>query len=704
MERPPELLKHFAKRMSRLALSGGGAEMTRLLYLAGLTSTKPPAGEQLPSARPAADPANGSDRVGIWERKSEDGKSYFVRSNAMSDEWPFWANVARISPKRRRRVLLLGESVARGYLYDPQYTPAAALESILRSELGEDGVEVVDLARTNLQMGQLAELARSALALEPDAVVIFAGNNWHPSGVGLDGRRSAAAALREGGVRGLKQYAESGLRAHVEVLVKNVAAVYEAADVPVVWLVPEYNLADWRDPEGGAPSLGGDDEEWAGHWRRARAALAEGDAEGAAASAHEMARLDGGTSPTAFYLLAECSRRGGDHAGRKRYLELARDASVWDTATYLTPRPYTVAQEALRGEARRYGHALVDLPQLYSTYLNGEVPDRRLFLDYVHLNAEGIRIAAAAAAAAILNRLKGVDVPWETLAGKALMPGPQVEAEAAFLAAVHNAHYGQPYDLLRHHCSRAAAASPEIARVMQPFIDMQTRRAPFWMGKAAEQLALMQSPSVQQYLLRVSMQLLDALLIGAVVESLKEVGVDVRGQVAELRRQEHSVTRAACDLLDRYYCMTSPLQRGVTWDLTSKIRANGAGHYYKAYEPESRFFFVGEKSVPVELRLTCRLPGAASPEAALAVEVNGRSVAAINAGGEWQTWRVAVAGDLIADDVNEVVIRWPEPSHDHAALIERGAAEMERGQYPDLHPVSGEVHTFVASAARAGRH
>jgi hypothetical protein len=234
---------------------------------------------------------------------------------------------------------------------------------------------------------------------------------------------------------------------------------------------------------------------------------------------------------------------------------------------------------------------------------------------------------------------------------------------------------------------------------MQPFIDMQTRRAPFWMCQSAEQLAMMQSPSVQQYLLRVSMQLLDSLLVGAVAEALKEAGVDVRGQVAELRRQEHSVTRAACDMLDHYYCMTSPLQRGVSWNLTFKANA---GHYYKAYEPESRFFFVGEQSVPVELCLTCRLPGAVSPEAALAVEVNGRSVAAIKAGGEWQTWRLAVAGDLVADDVNEVVIRWPEARPDSAPLIERGAAEMERGQYADLYPVLGEVHTFVASAARAG--
>lgn len=695
MERPPEILKPFAKRLARLAASDGGAEMTRLLYLAGLTSTKPANGEQ------ASSPPR--DHVGVWERKGEGGRSYFVRSNKLIDEWPLWANVNRINPKRRQRVVWLGESAARGYLYDPQYNPAMALESILRSQLGEDEIEVVDLARTNLQMGMLADLAPRVLALDPDAVVIFAGSNWHPAGFDLDGRRSAAAILRDGGVQALKQYAEDGLRAYAKEMMELVATTFEAADVPVMWIVPDFNLADWRDPEGIPPCLNGAASEWSDYWRRSRAALKENNAGAAASFARAMVQLDGGTSPTGFYMLAECALRMGDHGGRRRHLESARDASIWDVAAYLTPRPYTVAQNVLREESERPGNALIDLPQIFSEYLDGDLPGRNLFLDYVHLTAEGIKIATAATASCLLKKLKGVEVDWKVLTHKALIPKPQIEAETAFLAAIHNAHHGQAFEVIRYHCCRAAEASPDIARVMQPFIDMQTRRAPVWMCKSAEELAMIQSSSVPQYLLTGSTQFLDTLLIDAVVEALQKLGIDAQREVAELRRHEHSVKGSPCNLLDYYYCMTSPLQRGLSWNLPLMFKTSGLNHYYKAYERDSRFFFVGEKSSPVELRLTCRRPAGGPTETNVTIEVNGKVVSSAAIDSQWETLKFIVPAGLVRDGVNEVVIRWPEAGYDHVALIERAASDMERGEYPELHPVMGEVHALVASAARGWR-
>lgn len=699
MKRPPEILKPLAQRLARLATSNDGAEMSRLLDLAGLIS----ATSDLSTAPPA--PGPDYQHIGIWERRSENGQTYFVRRNELRDQWPLWANVSRINPKSRRlRVAFLGESVARGYLYDPQYTPAIALESVLQSQLGKDAVEVIDLARTDLQMTMLVELARAALAFEPDAVVIFAGNNWHPSHFDLGDRRSAAAILRRDGVKGLKEYAENELRIRVENLVQTVAAIYGAKDIPVVWLVPEYNLEDWRDPEGTAPCLGESDSEWAACHQRARTALLENDTNGAASFANRMVELDGGTSATAFYLLAECALRTGDSPGRRKCLESARDLLICDMPAYLTPRPYSVAQNIVRREAERHGNAVVDLPQVYSTYLSGELPGRRLFLDYVHLTAEGIKITMAATASCLLNKLKRVHVALEPLVERVAMPKPQVEAEAAFMGAVHNAHHGQAYDVIRYHCCRAVETSPAIARMMQPFIDMQTRRAPFWLCKSAEQLAAAPSPSVPQYLLKASIQLLDPLLVGALIDALKKIGINMEREITELRRQEHSVSRSACNMLDYYYCMSSPFQRGLSWNLPLTIKIGGLNHYYKAHERESRFFFVAERSTAVELHLACRLPRAEVSDAEVALKVNGKSIGTITAGSQWQTWKLFVSGDVVHDDVNEVSICWPEVRQDHVALIERAAVDLESGLCPELYPVLGEVHTFVALAAGANQN
>ena len=125
--------------------------------------------------------------VGLWEPKIANGKVAFVRRMDAMAEWTYWADVARIEPKGEKlRVLLIGESVARGYLYDPVFNPALALQMILEAQFGEGQVEVIDLARTNLGF-QVLELALSALQMEPDVAIVgrqqlvhlrtFAGGN-----------------------------------------------------------------------------------------------------------------------------------------------------------------------------------------------------------------------------------------------------------------------------------------------------------------------------------------------------------------------------------------------------------------------------------------------------------------------------------------------------------------------------------------------
>lgn len=111
----------------------------------------------------------------------ENGKTSFVRRMDMIQDWYNWANVSRIEAKgSKRRILLIGESVARGYLYDPDFTPALALQMMLDAQFGEGEVEIIDLARIGISY-KVRELALAALRLEPDMAIIFAGNNWNVS-------------------------------------------------------------------------------------------------------------------------------------------------------------------------------------------------------------------------------------------------------------------------------------------------------------------------------------------------------------------------------------------------------------------------------------------------------------------------------------------------------------------------------------------
>jgi hypothetical protein len=706
MRTPPEALKAFCNRIASAAMSSGGAQLARQLRVAGMLGEPfQPAGAApfAPPAREEEAPPAGVDRVGIWERKR--GETHFVRRMDTAPEWSLWANLGRIEPKGgRRRVVLIGESVARGYLYDPRFTPAMVLRAILERRMNE-AVDVVDLARTDLRM-EVGELARSALLLEPDAVVLFAGNNWNVSfKPPLSEIALIDSRLREEGIPGLKRFAEEKAAARVRGMVGEVSSFYRARGIPVVWLVPEFNLGSWRDPVTNAPHLPGTGNcDWLEHWQAARRAFDAGDLQKAAELARRMVEIDQGVAAAGLYLAAECSLRSGDLGDLKaarRHLELARDAVIWDTSRHVTPRAYGVVQEALRNTAAEHDGIVVDLPRVFREHLGEAIPDRRLFLDYCHLTAAGIRVAMAAAASPVLRALKRVEVPWRELVDEQIAPSREVEAEAAFLAAIHNAHWGQGRDAVSHYCSLAARTSPAIAEVMTRFIEIQTRRAPMLMCRAAEEIASLASQQLQQYLLRSNDQRLDRLLIDAIIDSLAEIGVDARGGLERLRREEHSLTRDTANLLDFYYCSGSGQPQEAMWAMPQQEAGNRfkESDFYRAYGIDSRFVFVGEAGRPVRLRLTGRLPGSTSSPGNLLLSLNDRPQAKLEIGGVWETWDLAIPGDAVREGVNEVSIRWPLPEFPGQEALASAFADPDAAAL-EFFPCFGEIHTLTAADSR----
>lgn len=706
MELPSDQLKSFAERMARLVASDQGKQVIQDLRLTGWLTPPPVAAQE---GRPGgvdraafSDPAT-IKRVGIWERQSKAGQTFFSRRMDMQKEWKWWASVGRINPKgSKRRVVLLGESVARGFLYDPVFNPAMALETMLRSRMGKDQVEVIDLARTNLRLEGLSELARSALALEPDAIVIFAGNNWVCNPNGVSDLRTMAASLRESGLPALKQFAEDWLARAVAGLMDSVAALCRTQAIPVVWMVPEFNLGDWQDPQPSPPHLPhGVLRQWIGCWEQAQSALQEGDFKKAADFANSMIELDEGVTASGWYILAQCHLNAGDVETARHDLESARDAVIWDsfTSRSVSPRAFSVVQQALRAGAITHGNGLVDLPVIFKEKLKGELPDRRLFLDYCHLTSEGMRVAMAAAAASLLPLLGSTQPGWQEMADDCTAPPSRVDAEAYFLASVHNAHWWQRYDLVHHYCLSALQMAPELAEPVRLYIDLQSQRAPLLMCQAAEHLTTSGSQLLQHYLFHYNDGVLDELLLNAAVDSLKCLGINVQDHLAQLRREQHSVVRRDINLLDYYYLTAARQPVELKWALPPRAGSafRRVSDYYKAYWQESRFVFVGEAGRRVLLSLACRLPVNGESEA-IVIEVNGTLLGEMGVGQRWQTWDVLVSENVVRDGINQVIIRWPTPDYSAEQSFERAAAELvDEKAFPELFPVFGEIHSFIAS-------
>ena len=156
-----------------------------------------------------------------------------------------------------------GESVARGYFYDPQFNLASALEGTLRSQLGPAEIDVVDLAKSNLTLEELRVVLGHSLALQPDILVVFAGNNWRPRLVEPD-IPYVDTLLRQQGVAAVKSFLDARTQQSVQLLMRQVNALLEGQrNLSVVWVVPEFNLEDWIDPASTACHLPGQgDRQW----------------------------------------------------------------------------------------------------------------------------------------------------------------------------------------------------------------------------------------------------------------------------------------------------------------------------------------------------------------------------------------------------------------------------------------------------------
>lgn len=695
MESLPESLKFFANRIARAADSENAAEVVRLLRLSGFFGGAD-LNEAFSSLLPPISPQND---VGIWERKIVNGKASFVRRIDKMPEWSYWADVARIDAKgEKTRVLLLGESVARGYLYDPVFTPAMALQTMLEARFGQGQIEVIDLARTNLGF-PIAEVGVAALQLEPDAAVIFAGNNWYIGEALPSEVTEIDAAILQQGMAGAKQAIETQITRHSRRVVRTLSEAYESRGIPLVWIIPEFNLRDWRDPVANAPYLSnGRNAEWLNLMEEAVTALRASDLELAMRLAERMVEIDEGVCVTGFQILAECSRRLNDLERERKYLALARDSGSWDLSSTTVPRSYSVTQQALRDETSQFKGQVIDLPVLFKEYLDGGIPDRRLFLDYCHLTTEGIQVTMSAAASCLLRALKGIDSPWFALKDDGAAPSPETEAEASFLAAITNGHCGQPYDVVHHFCARALRYSPHIAQLMLYYLELQTRSSvPMRMSEVEGEILKVGSP-LMRGLLRLNKKRLDSLFLVALVNALKAVGIEARERLEQFWREEHSVRNRPIDLLDYYYCSAADQPQELVWqNRPTDKKFCPEADYYRAYWPESRFVFIGEAGCAIQLCLTCRLPKPTPRETSIKVALNGKPQVETIISSEWSTWDIHIPGEAVHVGPNEIVVRWPMPEFESNTALEKARQSLVERKFADFYPVFGEIHSFTAA-------
>jgi len=528
-----------------------------------------------------------------------------------------------------------------------------------------------------------------------------------------------ARILRSGeGWPAVHSFIESRLRQHVERGVGRLAALAKTHSIPIVFVVPEFNLAGWRSACSGPPILDlAATSDWCAEVEAAESAYQCGNLELAAAKASKLLRLDQGTTPAGFNILAEIALRQGKTEEARSHLERARD-SILAQPVPASPRCYSLSREIVRSHANQNGVIVIDLKTRFQEYLNGQLPNQRLFLDYCHLTVEGITLAMASAAEVLLPAISNVRKTWSELAQVKADVNPQIVAEAEFLAAVHNANYGQRMSLVRAQLEHAIQTFPDIKNLMSLLLQAQLRRSPSVLCAEFERIMETKNASVIQRLYTPprTPKAFNSALVNELT-CAAESGEGLRTRAQSILMDEHTVKGGNVDLLRRFYCgsaatsafqstkfaesnfpATQPLWSGHIDSVSTYSGSSSA--FFKAREKSSHFLLVCDKACDLSLALTYRIPDYSSGSTML-VAVNGNEIVSVPATQQWQVKHVVVRGSVLNQGANVLEIVWPSLQWPSADWIEGLAEAFEHGHFPDIQPVYGEIFNFQAAAIDA---
>lgn len=614
-----------------------------------------------------AQPRSGSDsngsfprgHIGIYKPEIIEGEIVYNRDIDFIDRWTFFADLPVIYPKKdKKRVVFLGESVARGFLLDPGYTPAIVLDKLINTNSSADKFEVVDLAEVNLSMQGIQNRFEQCLDLEPDLVIFFAGNNWcndffHTIGTDKNAFQAINSAFRKvDNIGEIKPELEKVFEKMIIDFLTFVSQKMKEHNFPVIMAIPEFNLLDCRSTPGErrVTYLSGDNiKKWSDSYKEAHSAQVNNDLEMTAIHAQKMIDIDP-SHPLGYEMLADVKIEQGDFKAARELFELGRDTAIFCRSNS-KPRIFQVIRRTLLEHATKMGIEILDIPEVFKHHLDGKVPGKDLFLDYCHLTAKGIQVAMEPLADQVLT-LTG-NHNRKILPSSRIKPDKHILAMGHFFAAIHNEHWGQAYYILEHHCMKALEASKEVAKIMVYYCDMISRNVSNNLTKSLEMI-LVENIQIDRYghalMHPKDLKIMEIDLVNAMVSALEREGVQLNKFVKELRKKEHGVDSKTVDLLSPFYYATS-------FDEFQGIRPA----FFQVRDITSTFYIVASEKKPIDLFISFRVPSSEAVVGMVEFWFNGSFITTLTPQSKWVTHELTISGEYCKEGINELVISWPVP-------------------------------------------
>ena len=381
--------------------------------------------------------------IGIWNiEKTQDGFNFY-RNESKQEDWHRWVNRQTINiSSKNKKILVLGESVARGFFYDPSYNLAMALKNSIHNILPDShAFDVIDLANNGLTLSDLSIQLDWIELINPDIVIIVAGNNFL---IGEYLIHSDLSNLQEKfdreGWQGAKKWEHETIKKYVKELILNkLLDIEKNSKTTIIFCIPCPNFQTW---------------DWKGEFSYPLT--------------NNVVKINDWITSQQLN-----QQQKFDYKYFNR-LSLFR--------RFIPGCPFYLKQ-FIKNNIQQY--STIKIIDLYDLFQSGK-PQQDFFLDYCHLNSKGF--------SKLIKKIINVIFQLSIVDNQIDKPHNNLEAEAHFIAAIHHSRYGQPYYQINNLLEKAVEFDESIKVFFLWYLKSSISEFPRWFFSIPKS-----SPIIQQH-------------------------------------------------------------------------------------------------------------------------------------------------------------------------------------------------------------
>ncbi len=647
--------------------------------------------------------------IGVWEPMYRGKEIVFSRNMNRGDFFLWETTRQEIKLKKTggtKRVCFVGESTAAGMFFTPHITPALALKDHLSKLQPESDWEVIDLTRISLNAVGLVDLSEACLQLEPDYLIILAGNNWFRSAcfehdAAISERVSYADVLEKIGVPGIANAYKTKVEQHTDFIFKSLCGVLEKHDTQTVFLLPSSNYEDW-ERNCPVPWLG---EKKTARWHEvydnALSALASDEFHQALTLGQTLLELDGGIYPSSNRLVANSLIKLERFDEAYPYCLAEVDyANVFTKVTSIPGMPSFAKTRILKADTPK-NMKIIDLDPILSESLGKKTLDKSLFIDYCHMTPAGFYASMVPVAAHLLR------APSKKFINTEIKPSvdPFILAIGHLYVALYTIHVNQP---IANTVQLEEAVvlfqlsvdySDKILDAMEYYVKARAifheDKAIFSLSQCGQRLfELVNSPfdfKVSQH----TPGAVDPIAIEAICRCLENNGRQGLRLLSDYQQRFIRLLDKGVDLSEPQFVerVNQVIRLSTDAELSTRRRLP----FYKSWWPRSYFTLVSDNTTDLVAQVTCRILNGAEKDVSL--YINKTCIKTFVAGKTWHKFEVAIPKETLSAGFNRVCLKWPALPTQENHIIKELSQRYAEGLELDAFPVFGEVYSMVVKRA-----